>query len=63
MNPHQRAAMALAYAFLDGDWTSEGLIRRGQLVTGHSRPEFRKLVRHVLRAYKRLPWDRVRELA
>jgi RNA-directed DNA polymerase len=63
MNSHQRAAMALAYAFLDGDWTTEGLIRRGQLIVGHSRPEFRKLVRRVLRAYKRPPWDRVREFA
>ena len=54
--------MALAYAFLDGDWTAEGLIRRGALVAGHSRPPLRKLVRRVLRAYPRPPWDRVREL-
>ena len=53
---------ALAYAFLDGDWSEEGLIRRGALVAGHSRPPLRKLIRRVLRAYPRPPWDRVREL-
>ena len=63
MSPHERAALGLAYAFLDGVWTSEGLINRGRLVVGHSRPEFRRLVRRVLRAYRRPPWDRVREFA
>src|SRR5438874_3100361 len=61
-SPLDRAMMALAYAFLDGDWSAEGLIRRGALVAGHSRPPLRKLVRRVLRAYPRPPWDRVREL-
>lgn len=56
-------AQALAYAFLDGEWTAEGLIQRGGLVLGHQRPEMRRLARRVLRAYPRPPWDRSRELA
>src|SRR5262245_10375678 len=63
MNSRERAALGLAYAFLDGAWTGEGLINRGRLVVGHSRPELRTLVRRVLRAYRRPPWDRVREFA
>ena len=55
-------AQALAYAFLDGDWSAEGLIRRGTLVIGQADPNLRRLVRRVLRAYPRPPWDRAREL-
>src|SRR5436190_18740719 len=62
MSPRERAMTALAYAFLDGDWTVEGLTRRGAIVLGHSQPPFRKLVDSVLRAYPRPPWDRAREL-
>ncbi len=62
MSPRERAMTALAYAFLDGDWSNEGLIRRAALVAGNSRPPLRKLVRRLLRAYPRPPWDRVREL-
>ena len=56
-------AQALAYAFLDGDWSVEGLVRRGDLVLGHRRPALRTLVQRVLGAYPRPPWDRPRELA
>src|SRR5215470_15074483 len=55
-------AQALAYAFLDGDWTADGLIRRGTIAAGHSNADLRRLARRVLRAYPRPPWDRVREL-
>ncbi|HLZ94257.1 MAG TPA: reverse transcriptase family protein [Candidatus Dormibacteraeota bacterium] len=55
-------AQALAYAFLDGDWTTEGLTRRGGDAVGHRRPSLRALVRRVLRAYPRPPADRPREL-
>jgi len=56
-------AQSLAYAYLDGDWTAEALIRRSALVLGHTRPEMRRLARRVLRAYPRPPLDRPRELA
>jgi len=56
-------AQALAYAYLDGDWSDRGLIERSALVLGHRRPEMRRLARRVLRAYPRPPWDRPRELA
>lgn len=59
----KRWATALAYAFLDGDWSEEGLIRRGTIVLGHSRTEMRALIRDVVNAYHRPPSDRVRELA
>ena len=55
-------AQKLAYAFLDGDWSTEGLIRRGDAVLGDRRRSLRRLVRRVLRAYPRPPADRVREL-
>jgi hypothetical protein len=65
LSPSRRAlrAGALASAFLDGDWSSAGLLRRGALVAGHARPSLRTLVRRVLRAYHHPPWDRPRELA
>jgi len=56
-------AQALAYAYLDGDWTDEALIRRSALVLGHRRADMRRLARRVLRAYPRPPLDRPRELA
>jgi hypothetical protein len=56
-------AQALAYAYLDGDWTDEALIRRSALVLGHRRADMRRLARRVLRAYPRPPMDRPRELA
>ena len=56
-------AQALAYAYLDGEWSDRALIERGALVLGHRRPEMRRLARRVLRAYPRPPWDRPRELA
>lgn len=59
----QRWAAALAFAFLDGDWTVEGLERRGSIVVGSERPAFRWLVGEVIRGYPRPPWDRWRELA
>jgi hypothetical protein len=59
---HALWAAALASAFLDGDWTGEGLLRRGTIVVGHARPELRDLVRRVLHGYPRPPWDRPREL-
>jgi RNA-directed DNA polymerase len=37
--------------------------RRGGLVLGHTRPTLRSLVREVIQAYPRPPWDRWRELA
>src|ERR1700675_219304 len=58
-----RWAKALAFAFLDGDWTAEGLGRRGGLILGHTRPTLRSLVMEVMKAYPRPPWDRWRELA
>jgi RNA-directed DNA polymerase len=58
-----RDALQLAFAFLDGDWTEAGLLRRGALVLGNRRPQLRTLVRRLLRAYPRPPWDRPRELA
>jgi RNA-directed DNA polymerase len=59
----KRWAKALAFAFLDGDWTEEGLIRRGGLVLEHTHPMLRSLVMEVIQAYPRPPWDRWRELA
>jgi RNA-directed DNA polymerase len=59
----QRWAQALAFALLDGDWTESGLVRRADLVLGHRREPVLKLVRKVLAAYPRPPWDRPRELA
>src|SRR5258708_38203747 len=56
-------AQALAYAYLDGDWTDQALIGRSALVLGHSRPAMKRLARRVLRAYPRPPLDRPRELA
>jgi RNA-directed DNA polymerase len=56
-------AQALAYAYLDGDWTDEALIRRSALVLGHDRPAMKRLARRALRAYPRPPLDRPRELA
>ena len=56
-------AQALSYAFLDGDWTAEGLIRRGGEALGHRRPSLPTLVRRTIRAYPRPPADRPRELA
>src|SRR5262245_12725741 len=61
-SPRALWAAALASAFLDGDWTRDGLLRRGTIVVGHARPELRELVRRVLRGYPRPPWDRPREL-
>src|SRR5579859_5130767 len=61
--PDRFRAQALAMAFLDGDWSRDGLTRRGALVVGHARPSLRSLVRSVLRGYPRPPWDRPRELA
>jgi RNA-directed DNA polymerase len=63
LSTRDRWAKALAFAFLDGDWTEHGLLRRGALVLGHERPSLRSLVKKVMRAYPRPPWDRWRELA
>ena len=63
-DPRQQThvAGALAAAFLAGDWTEEGLVRRGRQAVAPAPRWIRQVARTVLEAYHRPPADRPREL-
>lgn len=56
-------ALALAAAFLDGEWTVDGLTERGAAALAVKPGRMRPIVTEVLAAYRSAPVDRRRELA
>jgi RNA-directed DNA polymerase len=57
-----RLAVALADAFLAGEWTSSGLRTQGELVLQARHGWIRRMVHEVLAGYPEAPSDRPREL-